>query len=192
MNIANKLTTSRMLLTVVFLLLIRHPSFWAAVLATAVFALASLTDYLDGYFARKYDLITDFGKLMDPIADKFLMLSAFIVFVGMNLVNDWMVAIIVGREVIVTGFRLFALKKNMVLMAEKAGKHKTVSQVVVIFLVLGFIMFQRSSCCGQTGSTELEILLKTGIDLSMMITVLLALTSGLSFIWVNRKIIQSQ
>ncbi len=192
MNIANKLTISRLLLTVVFLLLIRDPSFWAAVLAMAVFVLASLTDYLDGYVARKYHLITDFGKLMDPIADKFLTLSAFIVFVGMHLIVDWMVAIIIGREVVVTGFRLFALKKNMVLMAEKAGKHKTVSQMVVIFLILGFIVLQRSRCCWSGVSMELEMLLKTGIDLFMIVTVFLALTSGLSFMWVNRKMIQSQ
>ena len=136
--------------------------------------------------------MSDFGKLMDPIADKFLILAAFIAFVRMRIVADWMVIMILGREIIITGFRLFALSKKNVLAAERAGKHKTVSQIVAIFTILGFIIFKESLAAFFQWSDAIEIWWQYGIDILMLITVALTLISGFSFIWSNRKLIRVQ
>lgn len=159
------------------------------VIATAVFALACLTDFWDGYLARKYNLISDFGKLMDPIADKFLILAAFLSFVRMNIVEIWMVLIILGREIVVTGLRIFAMTQGMVLAAESAGKHKTVSQMVAIFAILGFLVFKESILKFSGWSDNVQAWWRAGIDILMLITVALTLISGLSYFWKNRKLI---
>ena len=142
MNLPNQLTLTRIILTFVFIYFISKEGFVYITIAAAIFTLACLTDFADGYFAKKYNLVSDFGKLMDPIADKFLILAAFLAFVRMHIVEDWMVILILGREIIVTSMRIFALNKGKVLAAERAGKHKTVSQIVVIFSILGFILFK--------------------------------------------------
>ena len=154
-----------------------------------VFIVAAITDRIDGQLARKYGLVTDFGKLMDPIADKFLILAAFLAFVRMQVVENWMVLLILGREIIVTSLRIFALSKDKVLAAERAGKHKTVSQMVAIFAILGFIIFKESLYSRSQWSDAIEIWWKCGIDMLMLITVGLTLISGFSYIWNNRKLI---
>lgn len=192
MNLPNKLTLSRIFLTIIFVILIRQQTFSAVLWATVFFVCASLTDYYDGYIARKHGIETDLGRLLDPIADKILILSAFLVFLRMNIVEDWMVIIILGREIVVTGFRFFALRKKIVLSAGPAGKHKTVSQMVTIFIILGFIIFKKSLMTFSEWSPEIEVLWRLGIDISMVISVALALISGIGYIWENRKIIQIQ
>ncbi|MDD3374643.1 MAG: CDP-diacylglycerol--glycerol-3-phosphate 3-phosphatidyltransferase [Candidatus Omnitrophica bacterium] len=192
MNLANKITISRIFLTFLFIFFIGQESLIFAILATVTFALASLTDYYDGYVAKKYNLVSDFGKLMDPIADKFLMLAAFLAFVRMNIVIDWMVVLILGREILVTGLRIFALTKQKVLAAERGGKHKTVSQVVAIFIILGFIIFKRLVTIISGWSEDIEFWWKVGINISMLITVALTLISGLSYFWRNRNLIKTQ
>src|SRR5579859_1115880 len=139
MNLPNKLTTARFGLTVLFVWALFAP--WLKyhnTLALFLFNLASLTDFLDGKIARSRGLITNFGILMDSLADKILTCSAFIAFVESTHVNPaapvkvaaWMVIIIVGRELAITGLRLLAASKNVVLASEKFGKHKTISQIV--------------------------------------------------------------
>jgi len=189
-NLPNKLTILRILMTFLFIFLIRQEGLMFAVSATIIFALASLTDYFDGYIAKKYNLISDFGKLMDPIADKFLMLAAFLAFVRLHLVDDWMVILIFSREIIVTGLRIFALTKNKVLAAERGGKRKTVSQIVAIFVILGFIIFKRSTVAIGGWTEDVEFWWKIGISISMLITVCLTVTSGLSYLWRNRELIK--
>jgi len=181
-----------MILTVFFILFIHQPSVASAIIATLIFAIASLTDYYDGYVARKYGLENDLGKFMDPIADKFLILSAFIVFVRMHLVEDWMLLLILSRELFITGLRIFALTKNKVIVAEKAGKHKTVSQIVAIFIILGFIIFKRSVVAISGWGSTIELWWTIGINLTMVVTVTLTLISGFSYVWTNRTLIQSK
>ena len=133
MNLPNKLTVSRFVLTVAFLVVffaqlpLFHDTF-----ALILFSAAGLTDYFDGKIARRDKLITNFGILMDPLADKILTCSAFIAFVDRNLMPAWMVVIIVARELAITGLRLLAASKQVVLAAEGFGKHKTISQIVTI------------------------------------------------------------
>ncbi|HEX3988249.1 MAG TPA: CDP-diacylglycerol--glycerol-3-phosphate 3-phosphatidyltransferase, partial [Verrucomicrobiae bacterium] len=105
-------------------------------IALLLFSAASLTDYFDGKIARRDNLITNFGILMDPLADKILVCSAFIAFVGRGWLPAWMVVIVVTRELAITGLRLLAASKNLVLAAERFGKHKTISQIVAIISVL--------------------------------------------------------
>ena len=132
MNLANKLTISRIVLAGIFILFlfIRGPG--AKFMALAIFMAACITDYYDGYIARKANSITSFGKLMDPIADKILVLGAFLAFVQMNIIPAWMVIIIITREFMITGIRILALSQKKVLAAESGGKHKTVSQMVAV------------------------------------------------------------
>ncbi len=189
MNLPNQLTLTRIILTFVFIYFISKDGLSFVVAATLLFILACLTDFADGYIAKKYHLVSDFGKLMDPIADKFLILAAFLAFVRMQVVENWMVILILGREIIVTSLRIFALTKTKVLAAERAGKHKTVSQMVAIFAILGFIIFKKSLYIRSQWSESIEIWWRCGIDMLMLMTVGLTLISGLAYIWNNRKLI---
>lgn len=189
MNLPNKLTLSRVVLTFVFIFFISQASLVTMVIACVVFCLASFTDFYDGYLAKRYNMVSDFGKLMDPIADKILILAAFLAFVRMHIVEDWMVILILGREIIITGLRLFALTKGKVLAAERAGKHKTVSQIVAIFTILGFLIVREFLTNVSKWSADIEMWWRTGIDVLMLITVALTLISGLSYLWNNRNLI---
>lgn len=140
-NIPNLLTLLRIVLIPVFLLLTSLPNqasyhIWAAV----VFAFASLTDYLDGYLARKWQVVTNFGKFADPLADKILVMSAFIMLVGLDLAPAWISALIICRELAVTGLRLLLVETGgQVLAAALPGKIKTVTQMLaIIFLLMGW------------------------------------------------------
>ena len=192
MNLPNQLTISRIILTFIFVYFISQNGLVPMLMAAVIFSLASFTDYFDGYYAKKYGMTTDFGKLMDPIADKFLILAAFLAFVRMHLVADWMVVLILGREILITGLRFFAMTKGKVLGAEKAGKHKTVSQIVAIFVILGFIIFRESLFAMSKWSYAIETWWRCGIDFLMLVTVALTLMSGLSYLWTNRKLIHVQ
>jgi len=135
MNIANKLTLARIILIpvyVAFLLLdITKYHFW---IATAVFIIASVTDYLDGKLARKHQLVSDFGKFADPVADKLLVLSAMICFVQLGMMPAWICIIITAREIAISGFRLICAGKGSVIAASYLGKFKTVTQMAFIIL----------------------------------------------------------
>lgn len=191
MNTANRITMLRIFLTVVFLsfLLWWEKIWWTKVLSLLIFSVAAVSDFLDGLIAKRRNMITDFGKLMDPIADKILVLSAFAAFLQLRLINVWMFMVIIAREVLITSLRLFALNKGKILSASKAGKHKTVSQMTVIFLVLGFIVFQEVMKRFFTWNPNWDNLFKWGIYTLMLFTVTLTIYSGLYYLWDNRKII---
>lgn len=189
MNIANRLTVLRIALTFVFMAFLFVHGLWAKVFSLAIFLFAALSDYLDGRIAIRNNMVTDFGKLMDPIADKILVLAAFSAFVQMQLVDAWMLMIIVAREILITSLRLFALNKGKVLSASRAGKHKTFSQMLVIFFILGFIVFKEVMLTFYTWNPSGEKLFRQGIYFLMLVTVVLTLYSGLSYLWQNRKVI---
>jgi len=141
MNLPNKLTMLRVLMIPVFLfvLMMGTGGEYSRYIATAIFVLASLTDALDGYIARKYDLVTNFGKFMDPIADKVLVCSAMIAMIELGSIPSIAVVIIIAREFIISGFRLVASDGGLVIAASKTAKIKTISQMImVIYLLLGF------------------------------------------------------
>jgi CDP-diacylglycerol--glycerol-3-phosphate 3-phosphatidyltransferase len=136
MNLPNKLTVGRLFLTVLFLVVFFGRSYYADTIALTLFVLASITDYWDGEIARRRNLITNFGILMDPLADKILICSAFIAFVEHKDMKAWMAVVIVARELAITGLRMLAASKQKVLAAERYGKHKTISQMVAIISIL--------------------------------------------------------
>ncbi len=135
MNLPNKLTLSRFGLTVGFLVAIFSAVPYRETIALAFFVAAGISDFLDGQIARRRNLITNFGILMDPLADKIMVCSAFIAFVELGWFAAWMTVIIVARELAITGLRLLAASKNVVLAAEGYGKHKTISQIVAIIAI---------------------------------------------------------
>lgn len=146
---------------------------WIAVI---VFILASLTDFLDGHIARKYNLVTNFGKFMDPLADKLLVCSAMICFIELDKLPAWIVIIIIGREFIISGFRLIAAENGIVIAANYWGKFKTVSQMImIILLMLDF-------------GGVFAVLTQIFIWLSVALTII----SLLTYIMQNRKVLSMQ
>jgi CDP-diacylglycerol--glycerol-3-phosphate 3-phosphatidyltransferase len=189
MNLANRLTMSRILLTFVFMFFLFCQGLWPKVASLVVFTIAAISDLLDGLIAQRRNMVTDFGRLMDPIADKILVLAAFAAFVQLQLIEAWMFVIIIAREIMITSLRLFALNKGKVLSAARAGKHKTVVQMGVIFAILGFILFKEIVLRYSTWNPAWEKIFRQGIFFLMLITVGFTLYSGLSYLWENRKII---
>ena len=191
MNLPNQLTVSRFVLTLAFLIAIFSSFPFHETVALVFFVAASITDWMDGAIARKHKLITDFGKLMDPLADKILVCSAFIAFVGEGLMPAWMVTVIVARELAITGLRLVAANKNVVLAAEGFGKHKTISQIVAIIAILVSISYKQWDVVGTTifgfaiaGKPWVEWFTPATIWVAVMLTFI----SGWLYLWRNRNI----
>lgn len=142
MNLPNKLTIARVIMIPFFLVFLMTDFFEAArYVGLAIFIIASLTDMLDGKIARKYNLVTNFGKFMDPLADKLLVCSAMIAFTGMGIMPAWIVIIIIAREFIISGFRLIAAEKNVVIAAGMSGKIKTTVQMIMCCLLIARLPF---------------------------------------------------
>lgn len=142
MNLPNKLTVLRVIMVPFFVVFMLIPSLGAAAnkyIALALFCIASFTDFLDGYLARKNNLVTNFGKFMDPLADKLLVCSALICLSSLGKLATWIVLVIIAREFIISGFRLVASDNGIVIAASYWGKFKTVSHMaMIIMLILDF------------------------------------------------------
>jgi CDP-diacylglycerol--glycerol-3-phosphate 3-phosphatidyltransferase len=179
----------RIVLTFVFIIVLSWQGLAAKIAALIIFILAALSDFFDGLIAHRRNMVTDFGRLMDPIADKILVLAAFAVFLQLQLISAWMFVIIVSREILITSLRLFALNKGKVLSAARAGKHKTVSQMAAIFYILGFIVVKESVMTFSVWNPVWEEFFRQSINILMLLTVGLTLYSGLSYLWENRKVI---
>ena len=139
MTTASKITLVRVVLIPVYMVLMllsANGADWLRWAAVAVFVIASISDFLDGYIARHYNQTTDFGKFMDPIADKLLVSSALISFVGLNRLQAWIVIILIAREFIISGFRLVASDSGIVLAASWWGKFKTAFQMIMCILLI--------------------------------------------------------
>ena len=137
MNLPNKLTTFRVVLIPFFIFFLMTELIpYSKWIALAIFCIASLTDFFDDYLARKWNMVTNFGKFMDPLADKLLVCSAIIAFTAMDRMPAWIVIIIVAREFIISGFRLIAAEKGVVIAASYWGKFKTASQMFMIILFI--------------------------------------------------------
>ena len=193
MNLPNKLTVFRFVLTALFLWALFSPIQYNDTLALVFFSLAGATDFLDGWLARRRKLITNFGILMDPLADKIMTCSAFIAFVESTRLNPhapvkvaaWMVILIVARELAITGLRLLAASKNVVLAAENFGKHKTISQIVAINALLVL------DACAEWPATVQKFFLAwvpAFAEIMLWLTVVLTVASGAIYLWRNRAI----
>src|SRR5436309_6910753 len=191
MNLPNKLTISRFILTIAFLAVIFSQSRYHETIALVLFGAASLTDYFDGKIARERKLITNFGVLMDPLADKILVCSAFIAFVGIHKIPAWMVVVIVARELAITGLRLLAASRNVVLAAEGYGKHKTISQITAIIAILVLMSYREWGALGAA-LFGLSIFGKPWVawfaPVAIWLSVVLTFTSGCLYLWRNRRL----
>ena len=153
MNLPNKLTVFRVILIIPFVLVMlgSHAQWgwfmalfggtadYADLIALVIFVIASLTDMLDGKIARKYDLVTNFGKFMDPLADKLLVCAALICLIELDRIPSWIVIIIISREFIISGFRLVAADNRVVIAANYWGKFKTTFQIIMVCLMIAYI-----------------------------------------------------
>ena len=188
MNLPNQLTVLRLFLTVPFVIALSINFPGSKFLALGLFIVGSVTDYADGYIARKFKLITDFGKLMDPLVDKIMTMAAFICLVSLGSVPAWAVIIIVSREFLITGLRLIAAARGKVLPAERLGKHKTVWQIVTIVycLALAAISEQFGPALSPPARTTLDAI---GVAL-ICFTVALTLWSGISYFAKNWDLVR--
>ncbi|MCI8284846.1 MAG: CDP-diacylglycerol--glycerol-3-phosphate 3-phosphatidyltransferase [Firmicutes bacterium] len=176
MNLPNKLTTLRMILVPVFIVLYLMEYNLAA---AAVFAIASLTDFLDGYLARKYNLVTNYGKMMDPLADKLLVTSAFVCMVQTGEVAAWMVIVILAREFTITSLRAVAASEGVVIAAAWSGKIKTVTQMTaVIFLLIKNWPF--------------SLINFPFADIMLWIAVIMTIYSGLEYLYKSRSLLNAK
>ncbi|MGB2600887.1 MAG: CDP-diacylglycerol--glycerol-3-phosphate 3-phosphatidyltransferase [Candidatus Omnitrophota bacterium] len=188
MNLPNKITIGRIVLAFIFMIALFCGGLTSKILALVIFLVAAATDYLDGYFAKKYNSFSDFGKIMDPVADKILTLAAFLAFVEMKLVPAWMVVVIIMRELLITSIRLRALMKKEVLAAGMGGKHKTASQMLSIFVILIFIVIKEAGVSTfGFWNNSFEYWYKQLIFILMLITVALTIISGVSYLIGNKK-----
>lgn len=185
MNLANKITFSRILATPIFLFFLVPGWFgqfigldhWGRYAAAAVFLLAAITDMVDGNIARKRNMVTELGKFLDPIADKLLVTSALIAFIRTDNLSVWAVFIIIAREFIITGFRVIAAGRGVVIAADKWGKIKTIVQIVAIVAIL---------------IRNFPISLITDFPLGMVlmyVSVILTVVSGINYIVKNAKVL---
>ncbi len=172
MNVPNKLTILRMLLVPVFMVVYMVDAIpYHALFAAVIFIAASITDWLDGHIARKNNIVTNFGKFMDPLADKLLVTGALLCMIEKDIVPFWIVMIILSREFLVTGLRLVAVTKGIVIAAGKLGKLKTVVQLLAII----------------TAMIAKEQII---IDILMYLSAFLTALSGVVYIIENRKVLQ--
>ena len=151
MNLPNKLTILRVILIPFFVFFLISPFFdgYGNYIALAIFIIASLTDMADGKIARKYNLVTNFGKFMDPLADKLLVCSAMICLVDLKLIPSWIVIIIIAREFIISGFRLVASDNGVVIAASYWGKFKTTFQMLMIIYLVVDLQFAYANVVGM-------------------------------------------
>lgn len=179
MNLPNKLTILRVIMIPFFVLALLYNGGENQTLryvAAAIFIIASLTDMLDGKIARKYNLVTNFGKFMDPLADKLLVCSAMICMIELGRIPSWVVIVIIGREFVISGFRLIASDNGVVIAANYWGKLKTVCQMVMIVVLIADL---------GSGFVILEQIL---IYASLALTVI----SLVTYLWQNRSVLSFQ
>ncbi|MBR5318221.1 MAG: CDP-diacylglycerol--glycerol-3-phosphate 3-phosphatidyltransferase [Peptococcaceae bacterium] len=169
MNLPNKLTIARMCMVPLFMIALMMNTDMSRIAAAVIFALASLTDMLDGQIARKYNMITNFGKLMDPLADKVLTAAAMICLVELGDLAAWIAILIIFREYLITGLRSVAASENIVVAANIWGKVKTVCQMIALMLLM--LKPQIVALCG----------LNVGLWL-MYVAVILTVYSGLDYV----------
>jgi CDP-diacylglycerol--glycerol-3-phosphate 3-phosphatidyltransferase len=186
MNLPNQLTVLRLLLTLPFVLALSVNFPGAKLVALVIFIIGSATDYADGYIARRFNLITDFGRLMDPLVDKIMTMSAFICLVSLGTLPAWAVIIIVSREFLITGLRLIAAAQGKVLPAERLGKHKTGWQIATILYCLLLITV------GSRMDRGLSAFLHVTAFILVCFTVGLTLWSGISYFAKNWDLVREQ
>ena len=188
MNWANRITLSRLALTVLFVVSLNSSWQYARTTALVIFLIAGLTDFIDGEIARRYGIITNFGKLMDPLVDKIMLAAAFISLVPLKAVPAWAATTVVARDFLITGLRLMASAKGQILPAESLGKHKTSWQVITVLFFLGLFSASELRFANEESVWWLRAWNQAG-PILVWITVALTLYSGVAYAWRHRELI---
>lgn len=196
MNLPNKLTVMRMALIPLFLVFMLVESIpHRYLIAAVIFAAASFTDYLDGHIARRDGLVTNFGKLMDPLADKLLVFSALVCFIELEMSSALIVFIILAREFLVTSVRLIAAEQGTVIAADIWGKIKTVSQIIWVLVALIALWMEESWPLFMTvppgnSAPPAPVIFLIGLSFVVQtVVVILTVFSGFHYIWKNRALL---
>jgi CDP-diacylglycerol--glycerol-3-phosphate 3-phosphatidyltransferase len=188
MNWANRLTLSRLVLTILFVMSLNSSWEYARTSALILFLIAGLTDFVDGEVARRYGTVTNFGKLMDPLVDKIMMAAAFISLVPLKAVPAWAATTVVARDFLITGLRLMASATGKVLPAERLGKHKTSWQVVTVIFFLALLSANELHYADEGSVWWFRAWHEAG-PILVWVTVALTLYSGLGYAWRHRDLI---
>lgn len=187
MSLPNCLTLTRIILAFACMYFVMRNTLASVVIAFFIFLLASLTDFFDGFFARRNQRISDLGKILDPLADKVLIIGVFLSFLQLGIISAWMVAVIMIREFLITGIRFLALSKGVVLEAKSVGKHKMVSQILAIIFIFLVIIFNKSFPHSQISLWMTNYLLPA----VMWYVVFVTIYSGGYYLWINRRMIKT-
>ncbi|HEY7001647.1 MAG TPA: CDP-diacylglycerol--glycerol-3-phosphate 3-phosphatidyltransferase [Candidatus Udaeobacter sp.] len=188
MNWANRITLSRLALTVLFVVSLNSTWQYARTTALIIFLIAGLTDFIDGEIARRYGVITNFGKLMDPLVDKIMMAAAFISLVPLKAVPAWAATTVVARDFLITGVRMMASANGKILPAETLGKQKTSWQIITIIFFLALLSLVELRYASERSTWWVRAWSDAGPVL-VWITVALTIYSALGFTWRNRELI---
>lgn len=193
MNLPNAITLSRLVLAAIFVIAMEFPGLEGYSVALAAFSVAAATDWLDGYLARKMNLVTPLGKLLDPLADKILVCAAF-VFMSAHeerFAPIWATTLIIGREFLVTGLRQIAIEAGQVLAADRLGKWKTTFQLIFVIDVLVWLTFDQID--GSSGFVHFVFMITKPegwiMPVSLWIAVALTAISGFNYLWRGRKLL---
>lgn len=190
MNLPNRLTVARLCLTILFVIALSADFRFHGTAALIFFGLASITDYLDGQIARRYGMVTDFGKLMDPLVDKIMTAAAFVCLVPLGAFPAWVAVIVISREFMITGLRLLAVSKGRLLAADTWGKHKTAWQIVTVIFFLSLLAYNDLTHGLAAGSPRWTALWVYGGWSVCGVAVTLTLYSGLGYIWKHRAMLE--
>ena len=192
MVLPNQLTTLRIILTPIFFFLFISGEPLLIQISLGVYIIAAITDWYDGWLARKFDYITEWGKFMDPLADKILTSAAFFAFVAIDVLELWMVLIVVLRDLIITGLRLFADWKKKSFTTSNLAKVKTLSQMIFIFyLLIIFSLKENSYLSVAFNDTFVHLTDPVLIYLLMLIITLFTLITGIVYLYQNKTLIKS-
>ena len=189
MNLPNKLTMFRIILIpffVIAMMLISKDTMYFVYVSLIIYVIASFTDQLDGYISRKYNLITDFGKIMDPLADKLLVAAGFVMLTGMGIVPAWITVIVICRDFIMNAVRMFSAGDKVVIAAAWSGKVKTAFQLIGVCLAIldilningGFFAFVNN----YTSYSMFELVINAGMSISILIAVIATIYSLIEYL----------
>jgi CDP-diacylglycerol--glycerol-3-phosphate 3-phosphatidyltransferase len=188
MNWANRLTLSRLVLTVIFVAALNSSWHYGRTVALIVFLIAGVSDFVDGEIARRYGVVTNFGKLMDPLVDKIMVAAAFISLVPLKAVPAWAATTVVARDFLITGLRMMATAKGKILPAEMLGKQKTSWQVVTVIFFLALLSLHELRYANEESRWWFRAWDQAG-PILVWITVALTVYSGLGYAWRHRELI---
>lgn len=197
-KLPNRITMMRIFLMIGFIPAILAENMIMNYVALVLFALAAISDFFDGYLARKYDIISNFGKVMDPLADKIMVLSALLCFIQLNVVPAWMVIVIIGRDFFLSGIRILAAQQGTIIVASKTAKIKTVVEIIAIIAMLILITVSRTLLHYDIDPGEIGGLASRAYMLKfipywlMFVTAMTALVSGLEYFFKNKKVFSSE